>query len=63
MKKVDWVLHYQAVFDCPECESMIVENLGETLDASDIEIECPDCGCKFELKEYRKAVNNEKIAL
>lgn len=53
METVEWGLHHQAVFDCPKCKEMIIEDLGEFAEALDMEIECPHCGCEFQLGEQR----------
>lgn len=50
MKKVDYNIHHQVVADCPECDEMNIEDLGEFDDADSMEMTCVKCGCKFELE-------------
>jgi DNA-directed RNA polymerase subunit M/transcription elongation factor TFIIS len=50
MEKVKYGIHHQAVFDCPKCKEMIIEDLGESDDADGCEIECSQCGTEFELE-------------
>lgn len=52
MKTAEYGIHHQIVVDCPKCGEMIIEDLGEmdTAGPGD-EMECPDCGCEFELGE------------
>lgn len=50
-QKITWHLHHQAVFDCPKCNEMIVEDLGEFPEAKGDEVTCGACGCEFELAE------------
>lgn len=53
METVEWGLHHQAVVDCPKCNEMIVEDLGECAESLGMEIECPNCGYQFQLGEQR----------
>ena len=51
IKKVGYHIHHQAVFDCPDCEAMIVEDLGEFDEGEGMIIKCSECGYEFELGE------------
>lgn len=48
MDKVNYYLNYQAVVNCPKCDQLHVEDLGEDSIADGIEIDCI-CGYQFEL--------------
>ena len=50
MEKVKYEICHQVVADCPKCQRVIIEDLGEFDDADGMEMECPGCGAKFELE-------------
>ena len=50
MRKVNYSIHHQAMADCPDCEEMVVVDLGEFGDADGIEMKCSECDCEFELE-------------
>lgn len=51
MTKVGYHVHHQAIADCPECEELVVEDLGEDDNAEGMTMQCPCCEHKFELGE------------
>ncbi len=48
MEKVNYAIHHQVIVDCPKCDFIHIEDLGEDDLADGIEIDCK-CGFKFEL--------------
>ena len=49
-KKVSYLIHHQAVADCPKCDFMHVVDLGEDDLADGVEIDCDNCEFEFELE-------------
>ena len=51
MIKVNYGIHHQAAADCPECQELVVVDLGEDDMAEDMDVTCPQCGTEFVLGE------------
>jgi len=51
MTKVDFHEYYSATVDCPVCDQLIELEVSEVPYCEDEEVECKNCGCKFQLGE------------
>ena len=49
--KIKYGIHHQAVFDCPDCGEIIVEDLGEDDMGDGIQGICPQCRAEYELSD------------